>query len=221
MTGERTFPILPCRQLGDVLPFYAALGFAVTYRQERPNPCAVVRREDLELHFFGLPEFDPEQSLGSVVVTVPDPDGLYRAFAEGLRAAYGKVPLRGIPRLLRPRSKQGTVRGFSVVDPGGNWLRVSRTGDREERAPVSRGLARVLEVAARQGDSHGDEQAAIAILDRGLARHPDAPAADREAALVYRAELAIRTGDHATARALLDQVPGRAEELREHLQDRG
>lgn len=221
MAGERTIPILPCRELDDVLLFYAALGFVVTYRQARPNPYAVVERDDLVLHFFGLADFDPEQSMGSAIVLVPDVDALHRAFADGLRAAYGKVPLRGIPRLLRPRRKQGTVRGFSVVDPGGNWLRVSRTGEAEERTPTSTGLARVLEVAARQGDAHGDERTAILILDRGLARHPDAPAADREAALVYRAELAIRTGDPATARALLDQVPGAGEELREQLQDSG
>jgi hypothetical protein len=223
MAGERTIPILPCRQLDDVLPFYTALGFTVTYRQQRPNPYAAVRREDLHLHFFGLADFDPEQSMGSAIVLVPDPDALHRAFADGLRAAYGKVPIKGIPRLLRPRRKQGTVRGFTVVDPGGNWLRVSRAGDEEERAAGEKSLARVLEVAARQGDSHGDEHAAIAILDRGLARYPDAPPAEREEALLYRAELAIRTGDGATARSLLDRLgDGEATaELRRHLQDSG
>lgn len=187
MAGERTYPILPCRDLDDVLPFYTALGFTTTYRQTRPDPHAVVQREDLALHFFSLDGFDPEQSLGSVVVTVPDVDGLHRAFADGLRAAYGKVPVKGIPRLLRPRRKQGTVRGFSVVDPGGNWLRVSRSG----------------------------------VLDRGLARHSDAPAAEREEALLYRAELAVRIGDQATARAILDKLPGQGAELREQRQDSG
>ena len=96
MAGERTIPILPCRQLDDVLPFYAALGFVVTYRQARPNPYAVVERDDLALHFFGLADFDPEQSMGSAIVLVPDVDALHREFADGLRAAYGKVPLSGI-----------------------------------------------------------------------------------------------------------------------------
>ena len=31
-----------------------------------------LRREDLHLHFFGLPGFDPEQSYGSCLVQVPD-----------------------------------------------------------------------------------------------------------------------------------------------------
>jgi hypothetical protein len=51
VASERTIPILPCRSLDDVLPFYEALEFEVTYRQARPNPYAVVRLEDIELHF--------------------------------------------------------------------------------------------------------------------------------------------------------------------------
>lgn len=204
MAGERTVPILPCRQLEDVLPFYAALGFEVTYRQQRPNPYAVVRREDLELHFAGVAGFDPEQSLGSVIVTVPDADALHAAWAAGLREAYGRLPVAGIPRLLRPRRKQGTARGFSLVDPGGNWLRVYRAGEPEETGGT--GLERVVRNAARYGDAKGDDAGAAGILDRGLARQPDAPVVERVPALVYRAELAVRTGDEERAAALLAEV---------------
>jgi hypothetical protein len=55
-------------------------------------------------------------------VSVPEFPGQARA---GLRAAYGKLPVTGIPRITRPRRKQGAAGGFTVVDPGGNWLRVS------------------------------------------------------------------------------------------------
>ena len=207
VANERTIPILPCRTLDETLPFYEALGFAVSYRQARPNPYAVVRREDIEVHLAGIDGFDPEQSYGSVVVAVPDADALYRSFAEGLRAAYGRLPSAGIPRILRPRKKQGTVGGFSVVDPGGNWLRVYRLGDREDaQDKPPRGLARVVRTAARQGDSHGDHAAAIAVLDAGLTRHADAPAVERVPALVYRAELAVRTGDHRGAAATLAEI---------------
>lgn len=198
MAGERTYPILPCRELDDVVPFYEALGFAVTYRQQRPNPYAVVRREDLHLHFAAIAGFDPAGSYASVIVTVPDADGLYADWAAGLRAAYGRVPAAGIPRLLRPRRKQGTATGFSLVDPGGNWIRVYRAGEPEETGGT--GLERVVRQAARYGDAKGDDAGAAAILDRGLARHPEAPPADRAAALAYRAELAHRLGDPAASR---------------------
>jgi catechol 2,3-dioxygenase-like lactoylglutathione lyase family enzyme len=205
MANELTFPILPSRDIDESITFYEALGFRRTYRQTRPNPYAVVAREDLHLHICGIDGFDPELSYGSAIVVVPDPDALYAAFAAGLRAAYGRLPSAGIPRLLRPRKKQGTVRGFSVVDPGGNWLRISRLGDTEERAAEERstGLARVIDNAARQGDAKGDDRQAMRLLVNGLARFPGAPAADRVRALAYRAELAVRMHDPASAREAL------------------
>src|SRR5688572_11574125 len=132
MAGERTYPLLPCGDIDQAIAFYEALGFTRTYRQLAPNPYATVKREDLQIHLFGMPDFDPAQSYGSVLVGVPDVDALYQAFAAGLRAAYGKLPTVGFPRITRPRKKFGTVSGFSVVDVGGNWLRISKLGDKEE-----------------------------------------------------------------------------------------
>lgn len=56
-------------------------------------------------------------------------------------------------------------------------------------------------MAARQGDARVDDAPALQILDRGLARHPDAAAVDRARALLYRAELLTRLqcGDDAVA----------------------
>jgi len=207
MADEVAIPILPARDIDESIAFYESLGFTRTYRQLRPNPYAVVERDDLQIHLGGIDGFDPASSYASAIVLVPDPDALYAAFAAGLRAAYGKLPVAGIPRLLRPRRKQGTVYGFSVVDPGGNWLRVSRLGDRED-APRSteRGLPRAMELAARLADAHGDEGMAIPVLDRALARAGDAPAVERVSALLYRAELAVRVDDIAGARDALERA---------------
>jgi hypothetical protein len=65
-------PTLPCRSIDEIGDFYQILGFTVSYRQTRPNPYIVVRHEDVELHLFGLPGFDPEQSYSSCIVQVPD-----------------------------------------------------------------------------------------------------------------------------------------------------
>ena len=205
MAGEVTIPILPCRDLDESLAFYQALGFRQTYRQRRPNPYAVVVRDDIQIHLFGLDDFDPAASTGNVIVAVPDPDGLYESFAAGLRAAFGKLPSAGIPRVLRPRKRFGTVRGFSVVDPGGNWLRFSKLGDTEDEArkEPSTGLARVVENAARQGDARGHDRDALDVLDKGLARFPDAPPVERVRALLYRAELGVRLGDAEVATSSL------------------
>ena len=93
--------------------------------------------------------------------------------------------------------------GFTVVDPGGNWLRISRRGDEEAGGSASTGLGRATEQAARLGDAKGDADLAIAVLDRGLHRYPDAGAVERVAALLYRAELAVRVGDGGEARDAL------------------
>lgn len=225
MTGERTYPVLPCADLDDALAFYRALGFAVTYAQWRPYPAAVVALEDIHIHLGGIDGFVAADSYASAIITVPDPEALHRSFSAGLREAYGKVPVKGIPRILPQRRKAGTATGFSVVDVGGNWLRFYRseaTEDEESRT----GLARVIDVAARQGDSRGDERQAIVVLDAGIARHPQAPPAEMFEAIAYRAELKARLGidaseDIAAAEALLvryaldGDAQRRVEELRE------
>jgi len=203
--GERTYPILPCRELGEAISFYEILGFRRTYRQLRPNPYAVVVLEDIQIHLFGMEGFNPSDSYGSVIIAVPDPDDLYHTFAARLRNAYGKLPLTGIPRILRPRKRYGTVRGFTVIDPGGNWLRVSKLGDTEEQTAEGKikGLAQVLVVAVRLGDAHGDEAQALKTLETGLARFPGAPAIEQARAQLYRAELALRTNNPVLARSAL------------------
>ena len=209
MANERTYPCLPCGDLDQAITFYEALGFVRTYRQVAPNPYAVVAREDLQIHLFGISGFNPAESYGSVIVVVPDVDALYQAFAAGLRAAYGKLPTVGFPRILRPRKKLGTVSGFSVVDVGGNWLRISKLGDKEEDEDTKKkmsGLAKMLDVAARLGDAHGDEAKALKTLESGLKRFPDAPVLDYARAMLYRAELAVRLGDQALARSSLSTV---------------
>ena len=206
MANERTYPCLPCRDLDEAITFYEALGFTRTYRQLKPNPYAVVAREEIHIHLFGMKDFNPAASYGNVIVVVPDPDALYQAFATGLRAAYQKLPTVGIPRILRPRKKFGTVRGFSVVDVGGNWLRISKLGDSEEAEEKRAGLAGVIEVAARLGDAKGDEAKALKTLETGLKRFTNAPPLDQARALLYRAELAVRVQNQTLAEASLSAV---------------
>jgi catechol 2,3-dioxygenase-like lactoylglutathione lyase family enzyme len=208
MANERTYPCLPCGNLDESISFYQVLGFKTTYRQTRPNPYAVVGLEDIVIHLFGIEGFNPADSYGTVIVVVPDPDSLYRAFATRLRETFGKLPVAGIPRILRPRKKYGTVRGFSVVDPGGNWLRIYRLGDTEEEDSPEKaeGLAQVILVASRLGDAHGDEALALKTLENGLKRYAEAPNLERAKAYLYRAQLAVRLGNHELAQSSLREA---------------
>jgi hypothetical protein len=97
------------------------------------------------------------------------------------------------------------VRGFSVIDPGGNWLRIYKLGEteQEDSAEKAEGLAQVIYVAARLGDAHGDEALALKTLESGLARFANAPAVELAKAHLYRAELAVRTKAYELARSSL------------------
>ncbi|GAA0809306.1 VOC family protein [Spirilliplanes yamanashiensis] len=197
MAHELTYPLLPCPDIDEIDAFYATLGFERTYRQVRPNPYVALRREDLHLHFFGMPGFDPEQSYGTCLVQVPDVRALWTAFADGMRAAHGKVLVAGRPRMTRPRPRRndGGVTGFSLVDPGGNWIRVFQQRDAGTPPPADR-LARAVENAVVLADSHGDHRQAAKILDGALARAgADTDPAALAEALAYRAELAEVLGD--------------------------
>ncbi|HCR72730.1 MAG TPA: hypothetical protein DIW23_14900 [Anaerolineae bacterium] len=206
MANERMYPALPCREIDEAISFYETLGFKKTYRQLRPNPYAVVALEDMHIHLFGMDGFNPEDSYATVIIVVPDPDSLYQNFASRLREKFGKLPVKGIPRITRPRKKYGTVSGFSVVDVGGNWLRISKLGDteQEDSAKEKDGLMGFLNVATRLGDAHGDEPLALKTLQNGIKRFPDAATLDKVRAYLYQAELAVRVDNIKLAKSSLD-----------------
>jgi hypothetical protein len=211
MATELTVPLLPCGSIDAIADFYRVLGFRATYRQQRPNPYLALQREDLHLHFFEMPDFVPENSYGSCLVVVPDVEELHAAFAAGMRLEYGKVLVSGIPRMTRPRPRKNSdgLTGFSIVDPGGNWIRVSAKSTNTESPEPAGRLATALQNAVVQADSRGDHRQAARILDTALAR-PDAaddPATHVEA-LVYRAEVAMALDDPATARQVLARAEG-------------
>ncbi|MGW4499612.1 VOC family protein [Micromonospora sp. NPDC004336] len=211
MANEVTVPLLPCASIDDITAFYEVLGFRATYKQRKPNPYVALQREDLNLHFFEIAGFDPDQSYGSCLVLSSDIEGLHRAFAAGMRAAYGKVLVSGRPRMTRPRARKNYdgVGGFSVVDPGGNWIRVVRqtTADSVPASTPEGRLARALANAVVQADSRGDARQAVRILDSALAhaRSDDDPVTWLEV-LVYRAELAMVLDDPETAAEMLERA---------------
>lgn len=209
MTTETTIPILPCRKIAEMLDFYTALGFEITYQQERPNTYACVKRGGIDLHFFSMKDYVPENSYSTCLVVVPDAEALYGTFRTAIRAKYGKVLVSGIPRLLNLYDREDGSRGFNVVDPGGNWIRftqlaVSRPLD-ALNIPQS-ALSKALGAARILAESKGDTDMAIKTLDTALGKHPDAPAVHRVQALIARAAMAEAVNDAATAERVLAEA---------------
>ncbi|KOV82346.1 hypothetical protein ADL03_24720 [Nocardia sp. NRRL S-836] len=184
---------MPCHSIDEIVPFYEMLGFEVTYRQTRPNPHVALRREDINLHFFGMDGYDPAQSYSTCLVVVPDINELFEAFAAGMRAVHGKILVSGIPRMTRPRLRNDRYTGFVVIDPGGNWIRITKPGKEPEARTK---LALAMENAARQADARGDERQALKILEGALKR-ADAADPERAAAEQFRAELLERISGRA------------------------
>ena len=203
MANEITIPLLPCGSIDEIVEFYTMLGFTRTYYQVRPNPYVSLKREDLQLDFFGMPaDFKPEDSYGTCLVIVSDTGELFEAFAAGMRAAHGKLLVSGIPRMTRPRKRKNAENhsGFTVIDPGGNWIRIMAARSAPEEKLPAGTLTTTLHRAVVMGDSHGKHVRAAQILDAALERDKDtATAAELLQALAYRAELALRAEDPTAA----------------------
>jgi hypothetical protein len=211
-TRSTTIPALPCESLDEALAFWQTLGFTVTFKQRAPNPYAVIRYDDYELHLFGLKRLDPNHNFSTCLVIVPEVEQLHQTFAERLRGALGKVPVKGFPRISR--MKPGQTR-FTVTDIAGNSVIFIKRGDEDAAAAEAykqEGLAplqRAIKVADRLRDFKGDDAAAAKALDSALARHQEA-SLDYARALAARIELAVAMGEHEPARALrvqLEQLP--------------
>ncbi|MFJ8589490.1 bleomycin resistance protein [Streptomyces sp. NPDC093595] len=204
--NEKTIPILPCRTVQPVLDFYTALGFEVTFQQMSPNPYAVVERGGIQLQFFGMKHYDPAASFSTCYIRTDDVDGLYEAFRAGLKARYGRVPARGLPRIGALRDASHGMRQFLMTDPGGNCIRIGQpiSDDLRHRPAPKETFSRALHYASLFADSRDDPAAAAKALDQVL-RLEDKRPTDVQLLrlLVLRADVARRLGDEETASSAL------------------
>ncbi|WP_030679016.1 VOC family protein [Streptomyces rimosus] len=209
--AETVIPMLPCPSIDELLDFYRALGFEVTSYQKTPNPYCGVRLRGIELQFFGMKGYDPTTSYSACYVLTDDVDGLHSSFRANLKAAYGKVPARGLPRLGALKDMSYGVRQFLMTDPGGNCIRIGQPiADSFEHSDVPKErYARALHLATLLGESKGDHAAAARIIDRAL--EGDATPAGPTALqllqlLVLRAEVAAQLDSSAAAAPWLDRA---------------
>ena len=81
--NSTTIPALPCESMDEMLIFYQAIGFEVTYKQKAPNPYAVVHHADeYDLHFFWLKQLKPEDNFSTCLIVVPEVENLDAQFVE-------------------------------------------------------------------------------------------------------------------------------------------
>lgn len=178
--APQIIPMLPCADIDEVAEFWTSLGFAVTYRQERPNPYVALEGYGIPVHYYVMPGHRPEDSHSTCGVLVDDTEPLFEALAAGMRARHGKLLMTGYPRITRPRPRKnaGGLSGFSLIDPAGNWIRVMRAPassggseqDAESPAVPSSPLHESLLNAIVIADSKGDVAQAAKILQGSIRR---------------------------------------------------
>jgi hypothetical protein len=214
VANEITIPALPCRSIDEMLTFYVALGFEITYQQSRPNNYGCVKYGDIELHFFTMKGYEPKESYSTCIVLVPDLSGLHQTFSSGLRSHLGKLPVAGIPRISKLNNSNSDKQlRFNIIDPGGNWIRFAQIGEQPALTDDSKSnkngqtkLSRITQAADWLVEAEGDFAKAAEMMDKALGQKEPVPPTHLVQALVLRAGLAICLDDKALARTLLTQV---------------
>jgi hypothetical protein len=170
-------PLLPSNSINDTLEFYKAFGSIVTYQQKAPNNYLGLKVKDIEIHFFGM-KIKPEANFSTCYLVVDDIDTFYNSCREGLKKKYGKIPLKGIPR-INPIKDMPTygVRQFILIDPSGNYIRIGQPIEKtasvmfeENGKKPQKGtpLSKAYELASRLADGKDDLEAAIKVIDKAL-----------------------------------------------------
>jgi hypothetical protein len=88
-------------EIDDVLEFYTALGFDITYYQKAPYRFASVKNNITEISFYGDKNFDVEKNAGGCYIVVPNIEEVYNKLKSNLKNYYGKIPVRGLPRFSK------------------------------------------------------------------------------------------------------------------------
>lgn len=109
-------PNLPSRDFATTAAFYAALGFAETWRDDS---WMILERGSLKLEFFPYPDLDPTTSGYGSCLRLDDVDAFYAA----AKAAGIAEQATGFPRLMPPRPQHG-LRIGALLDPDGSLLRL-------------------------------------------------------------------------------------------------
>ena len=117
---ERAVPILPSRDLAETLAFLERLGFENAGAHHSVWNYLIVRRGELELHFFSHPDVDPLSTDAMCYLRVEDADALYAEWSE---VGVDHDEATG-SRLMPPVTTDYGMREFALVDRSGNLYRI-------------------------------------------------------------------------------------------------
>lgn len=120
---DKWIPILPCADIKAQIAFYQHLGFEIVEIFERPNAYASMMFGGIDVHFYGNRRHVASENPNCFILHVEDVDAMNEAFASGLKAATGRIPRSGIPKITKVRDLAADRR-FTLTDTGGNTIYV-------------------------------------------------------------------------------------------------
>ena len=114
---DHATPNLPSRDFEATSQFYAALGFAESWRD---RGWMILKRESIMLEFFPFADLDPATSSFGCCLRLDDLDEFYG------QCVAADIPVRhfGMPRLHPPKVEASGKRIAYLVDPDGTLLRL-------------------------------------------------------------------------------------------------
>lgn len=112
-------PILPARDLRETRAFYERIGFNTTgWWPDAFGGYAILRRGDLQMHFYLFREVPPLENYAGCYWRVTDVDAIHAD------CAAAGLPTSGTPRVTAVEDKEWGMREFAVIDPSGNLVRI-------------------------------------------------------------------------------------------------
>ena len=101
--------------------FYEGLGFVATgWWPSEFGGYAILKRGDLEMHFFSYSDLSPLTNYAGCYWRVNDVEVLHAG------CVGTGLPTAGTPRLTSIEEKPWGMREFALVDPNGNLIRVGQ-----------------------------------------------------------------------------------------------
>jgi hypothetical protein len=208
-------PLLPCVSIKETLEFYQAIGSEITYQQKAPNNYIGLKVKGVEIHFFGMKQIKPDANFSSCYLVVDEIDVFYNLCRDGLKNVYGKIPIKGIPRInqIKDMPTYG-VRQFIIVDPSGNYLRIGQpipktdsvlfeeNGNKPQKGTA---LTKAYELADQLANGKDDLKTAIAVIDKVLLSDDKSELDTLFKLISLRLEIANRTDDTVKVKELINQ----------------
>lgn len=217
---------MPSTSINDTVNFYMAIGAVITYQQKAPNNYVGLKIKDIELHFFGLKQLKPATNFSTCFLRVDEIDTFYNHCRAGLKALYGKIPLKGIPRINQIKDMPAYgARQFVLVDPSGNYIRVgqpiaktdSLLFEENGKKPASgTALGKASELADRLANGKEDFEEALRVIDKALKNDAGDEADITFKLLVLKMSIAHRTEDPKAAKQLQPTVIKQLAKIQDH-----